>query len=826
MKILPRKLSRVVTAGNLNQSSSTNSKKVNYVFSKGQRILLFLALVICGAVAAANAQSSTEIIRGTVADADGALIAGAKIDLLDTRGKIVAQSQTDENGTFRFEVKTTGGYQLRVSQKGMSPKVIAVLPGAAEQIEIRLEPEQVQAEVTVAADTEFVTKESATVTKTATPLRDLPQSVEIVNNRLMQVQGVRSLQDALYNVTAVAVAQGEGRRDNFYIRGFNAVGDQFVDGVRDDAQYYRDLANIEQIEVVKGPAAVLFGRGSSGGLINRVTKRPDFANRVGGAEVSFGSYGLKRGSFDFGQPIVSEKLAFRLIGAYEKSGSFRQFYFLDRYNIAPSLSWRPTKNTDVVFQFEYLNDHRLPDRGIPSFRGRPLDVPIATYYGDPTSDEATARVFSQAARLEHRFNNTWLVRNVFRHTGYATDFYNSGPNGVCLLNGASGACSTNVPASVSEADSRLRVTRFQYSSNSRQDNFFNQTEAVGTLDFLGWQHNLLAGLELGSQSRKTNRSDSALAPVTFLDPVLTRPVSASNTTTDNRFNAKVVGVYFQDQINFNRQWKALFGARYDTFEQKLDNLLVSSAPTLQRTDRQWSPRAGLVYQPQEWLSLYASYTRSFQPSGENLSLAANNTELKPEMTRNYEFGIKAEIPQWRLNTTLAVFRLDRDNIKTTDPQNPARLLLVGEQRTDGIEATVSGSPLRNLQFTAGYALLSARITKSNNVSAGVPLEGRRAGLIPQSAGNLWLSYALPKNFSVGFGAFGRSKIFTSANNLVTLPGFVRLDASLSWRSERHYEIAFNLRNIANRRYYETSNGDNGILAGSPVNSSVSLRYRW
>ena len=818
-----RKLSPTVFFDISRGGLSPESKKANLFFLKSQSALLFLVLLYCGFIAA-KAQPTERAVRGTVTDAGGALIAGAKVDLLDAAGKTIAQYQTGGNGDFRFEIKAAGEYRLKVSQKGMSQKIVAI-PAATEQIEIVLEPGQVRAAVTVAAESELVTRESETVTKTATPLKDLPQSVEIVNNRLMQVQGVRSLQDALYNVTAVVVAQGEGRRDNFYIRGFNAVGDQFIDGVRDDAQYYRDLANIEQIEVVKGPAAVLFGRGSSGGLINRVTKRPNFQSRVGGAEISFGSYALKRGSFDFGQPILEDKLAFRFIAAYEQSGSFRQFYFLDRYNIAPSLAWRPADKTDVLLQFEYLNDNRLPDRGIPSFRGEALDVPIATYYGDPASDEAISRVSSQAVRLEHRFNNLWLIRSVFRHTGYATDFYNTGPNGVCLLNSASGACSANVPASVSGDDGRLRVTRFQYSSDSRQDNFFNQTEAVGNFRFLGWQHNVLGGLELGSQSKKTNRSDRAMSPVTFLNPNLTPPASASNTTTDNRFSAKVAGVYFQDQINFNRHWKALIGARYDSFEQKLNNLLIS-APTLERTDRQWSPRAGLVYQPQEWLSLYASYTRSFQPSGENLSLAANNAELKPEMTRNYEFGIKAEVPQWRLNATLAAFRLDRDNIKTTDPQNPARLLLVGEQRTDGIEATVSGSPLRKLRFTAGYALLSARITKSNNVSAGIPLEGRRAGLIPQGSGNLWLSYSLPKNFSVGFGAFGRSNIFTSANNLVTLPGFVRLEASFAWRSERHYEIAFNLRNIANRRYYETSNGDNGILAGSPVNGSVSLRYRW
>ncbi|MEO6589021.1 MAG: TonB-dependent receptor, partial [Pyrinomonadaceae bacterium] len=293
----------------------------------------------------------------------------------------------------------------------------------------------------------------------------------------------------------------------------------------------------------------------------------------------------------------------------------------------------------------------------------------------------------------------------------------------------------------------------------------------------------------------------------------------------NNFKGNVFGLYFQDQINFTRKWKALVGVRYDNFRQTLNDLRPVNTD-LNRTDRQWSPRVGLVYQPNDWLSFYGSYTRSFQPSGENLSLAANAAELKPELTRNYEGGIKAEFRPLRLNATLSAFRLERNNIKTNDPLNTGKLILVGEQRTDGIELTVSGSPLRKLNIIAGYALLDARITKSNSFSAGVPLQGKFAQLTPRNSGNLWLTYQLPKQFRAGFGAIARTKTFTSTNNLVTLPGYARFDASLSWRSENHYEIAFNLKNIANRRYYETSNGDNNILPGSPINGSVTLRYRW
>ncbi len=784
-------------------------KKISLSF--GGILFLFLSAVINLPV---FAQTSESCFRGAVKDADGAVITGARILLKNAKGKTVDKIATDNLGEFALNCFDDGEYVLSISKEGMAEvtKNVSLKDKKLAVSDIVLETQMISETVTVKIESEFVSSTTETATKTATPLRDVPQSIEIVNRGLLDSQAVRSLQDALVNVTAISIAQGEGRRD------------QFIDGVRDDATYYRDLANIEQIEVVKGPAAVLFGRGSSGGIINRVTKRPNYSGRVGNIETMFGSYGLRRGSFDFGQPILKEKLAFRFIGAYEKSGSFRHSFFQDCYNIAPSLSWKPTENTDVLFQFEFLNDKRRPDRGLPSYQGSVVEVPIATYYGFPETDRINNRVSSQALRVEHRFNNDWLVRNVFRRINTATDFYNTGANGVCVF-AANGNCTAIRTTDPIFSLDRLGATRFQYASNVRQRNNFNQTEVVGIINTFGWQHTVLAGFELGSQDKDTNRYDGAASAISLLNPVLTRPQAYRTLTNFNNFKGKVFGLYFQDQINFTKKWKALVGIRYDDFRQKLDDLRAVNLD-LNRTDKQWSPRVGLVYQPNDWLSFYGSYTRSFQPSGENLSLAANAAELKPELTRNYEGGIKAQFRPLRLNATLAVFRLDRNNIKTNDPLNTGKLILVGEQKTDGIEATVSGAPTRKLEIYAGYALLDARITKSNNFSGGVPLQGKFAQLTPRSSGNLWLTYQLPKQLRLGFGAFARTKSFTSTNNLVTLPGYARFDASLSWRSERHYEVALNLKNITNRRYFETSNGDNGILPGAPINGSVTLRYRW
>ena len=728
----------------------------NVLFSKIKGFktnkLCFLVLIIFTLTLSALSQNREKCFQGSVKDSNNDSVIGASVTLKDSNGKTIERTQTDANGEFTLGCFEKGEYALKITNEGMSPveKKIDFTGENLQVSDVVLETRGVSEVVTVEIEPAFITSTTQSVTKTFTPLRDIPQSVEIVNREMIDSQAVRSMQDALYNVTAVSVAQGEGRRDQFFIRGFSAIGDQYVDGIRDDALYYRDLANIEQIEVVKGPSAALFGRGSSGGIINRVTKKPDFYQRLGTIEGNLGSYGLKRGNFDYGQPIINEKLAFRFVGAAEKTESFRQFFKEKRYNIAPSLAWKPTQRTYIVFQFEYLNDTRTPDRGVPSFRGRPIDVPLGTYYGYPELDDVTNRVDSQALKVEHQINNFWTVRNTFRRIGYDTDYYTTYSNGICLLQ-TSGSCSTLIPSSVSVNDDRLRVVRENYSGAFDQTNYFNQTEVVGSVANFGIQHTLLAGVEIGYQKKSTVRSRNTVAPpVTFTNPDLSVRPPVGSLQNLNDFSGEVFGVFFQDQISFNKNWKALVGIRYDRFDQKLDDLLPADAD-LGRTDKQWSPRLGLVYQPNEWLSFYTSYTRSFQPSGENLSLAANAEELEPEMTRNYEAGIKATFQPLKLNATLAVFQLDRDNIKTNDPLNPGRLNPVGEQRTNGLELTLSGAPFEKFDFIAGYSLLDARITKSNSFSGGVPLEGRFAKTTPRNSGNLWMTYQLPKQFRIGFG---------------------------------------------------------------------------
>lgn len=714
----------------------------------------------------------------------------------------------DGSGQFRFDGITGGIYTLTVEKAGFekSTRQITILPAIPNVLEIVLETGAIRETLTITDHYGYSVPVATSATKIPTLLRDIPQSIQVVSQELMQSQAALSMQDVLRNVSGVSLHLGEGRRDQVYIRGFSAVNDSFIDGVRDDAPYYRDLSNIEQIEVLKGPASALFGRGSSGGIVNRVTKKPDVERPIGEASVVTGSYGMKRTTGDLGRAVNDGKLAFRLIGAYEDSGSHRDFFGIERYTVAPSAVWRPSQNTQFLGQVEHLQDRRLPDRGIPSVNGIPADVRAGAYYGYPQDDFLKHRVTSESLTFDHRFSSGWTVRNIFRHTNYKTDFSTTAANGVRFVNG------------------QTLVSRQQYNADQNQGNYFDQTEASTTGTLWGMRHTVLMGVEVGTQNTGMLRFNGTAPDVSLVNPVLTPPRYSATPAIDNAFHGGVFGLYLQDQISISTRWKALVGARRDRFRQTLDDR-SSRNVDLGRTDQVWSPRAGLVYQPTGWMSIYSSYSRSFQPSGEGLSLAANNADLKPEITQNYEIGSKTDLLGGRMTATVAVFRLDRTNIKTTDPVDPNRLVLVGRQRTDGAEVSLSGSLRPRWNVYGGYAWLATKILRSNNVSTGVRLEGNRAGHIPLHSASLWSTYSFENGFGFGSGFIYAGDRFTSNDNLVVLPGYARVDATVFYRARR-YEAAVNLRNLLNNRYFETAQGNFQIFPGAPVNGLLTLRYRW
>ncbi len=739
-----------------------------------------------------------------VTDPSGALVPSADVFVQRGTATIPAETTADA-GVYRFRDLPLGRCVLTVHKAGFaaSSQELQIASGEPMAVAVTLAPQSVTELVTVEGAVRFGAPPVISATRLPANPLDVPQSVDVVTKALIQSQGALSLSEALQNVTGITPHMGEGRRDQVTIRGFSALNDTYIDGVRDDAKYYRDLSNLEQVEVVKGPAAALFGRGSSGGVVNRVTKKPVFGAPLADVSVVAGSFDRRRLAADVGRSFDDRRVSLRLTGAYEDSGSHRPHYSLERVAIAPSLAWRPRAGSELLVQAEFLTDDRLPDRGVPSFAGRPVDRARDNYYGYPQDDYLHNDVASPSVTWQQSLGR-WTVRNVARATWYDNAYSNTYSSGVKAVDG------------------RLLATRGQYNVDSSQRNLFDQVDATTMVTTWGIDHVVLVGTEVGAQRTGTARATGTAADVDLFAPELTRPVYAAVPQIRNQFNGNVVGLFFQDQITLGTRWRALVGARFDHYRQRLDDHTAADRD-LGRTDQVWSPRAGIVFRTTQASSLYASVSRSFQPSGDGLSLAVNNEQLEPELTTAYEGGVKADLG--RLTLTAAVFRLDRTNVKTIDPLNPGVLVLVGRQRSDGVEVSAGGALTRAWDLRAGVTFLDPEIVRSNDVSSGVPLEGNRIGNVATRTASLWSTYTWRSGLSAGGGAFYVGDWFTSNDNLVHIDAYTRVDAVVAYRFS-HYEVAVNMRNLLDAAYFETSHSNSQIMPAAGRNGLVTLRYRW
>ena len=741
-----------------------------------------------------------------VHDASGAAVEAADVILEVANGTRLTVAAI-ESGRYRTDLPV-GRHVITVFKAGFRPVTHdVVVTAAADPLEVGvvLQPADLSERITVTGMTRFEGRAPVSGTRMPVESLNLPQSVEVVPHTVLQSQAALSMQDALMNVAGITPHMGEGRRDQVTLRGFSTLNDSYVDGVRDDAKYYRDLSNIESIEVLKGSASALYGRGSAGGLINRITKRPLFGQPVTQVVLTAGSFDRRRVQADVGRSFRNNQLAFRLTGAYEDSSSHRPYYALERLAIAPSVAWRGIGGTEVLLQTEFLDDSRVPDRGIPSFNNEPVHAARENYFGTPVDDFLDNRVASQALTIQHPLGQAWRLRNVFRHTFYDSDFSNTQAGTVRVVAG------------------RLIAARTQYNVESWQRNLFNQTELVGAGTLGPLEHTMLVGLEVGRESTRTERFTGTAGEVDVLEPSLTPPTYSATPSTDNAFTGTVSAVYVQEQLTIGR-WHALVGGRYDHFDQQLNDLRPVNAD-MGRIDRVFSPRAGLVYRTSPASSLYASFSRSFQPSGDGLSLAANTAELKPEDTFSYEIGAKSELFGARLSLGAAVFRLDRRNVRTRDPIDPNKLVLVGRQRSDGVEFTAAGMIVPGWDVRGGVTFLDPVILQSNDVSSGVPVEGNRIGSTATRNANLWTTYSLLNGFTVGGGVFYVADWFASNDNLVRLEGYTRLDVLAAYRIG-DYEIALNVKNVLDADYYESSHSNTQIMPAAGRNALLSLRVDW
>jgi catecholate siderophore receptor len=673
-----------------------------------------------------------------------------------------------------------------------------------------LEPLPVTEEVTVRGS-ELTVPRITTATKTNTPLRDVPQAVTVITKELVSDQRMQGMADVVRYVPGVGIAQGEGNRDTPIFRGNSSTSDFFVDGVRDDVQYFRDLYNVERVEAFKGANAMIFGRGGVGGVINRVGKQAEWMP-TREAALQVGSFDNRRFTTDLGQ-AVNDRLAVRMNGVYENSDSYRTGYGLERYGVNPTVAFQLGPTTTLHAGYEYFHDERTADRGIPSFQGLPIQTDDSTFFGNPHVSTSDATVNILTAVVDHEFDNNTTLRSRVLLGDYDKFYQNVFP-------GAVNAEGTEVSIS-------------GYNNGADRTNLFSQTDFVARRRMGSTDHTLMAGAELGRQETSNLRltaffttisptATSVNVPVS--NPVTSLPVEfrPNANDADNDGVATVAAIYVQDQIGFNQYLQAVVGLRYDHFSVDFTN--NRTVTDLENTDDLVSPRLGLIYKPIEPVSIYASYSLSYLPrAGEQLSsLSLTNQALDPEEFRNYEVGAKWDLAAG-LQFTAAVYRLDRGNVIVPDPVDPTVSRLADAQRTRGVELGLSGNVTHSWSLAGGYAFQDGEITRA--LSATVPA-GSDLAQLPDHSFSLWNKYALSNMWAVGLGIIHRSDVFTSTDNTVILPSFTRADAAVFFMPTARLHVQLNVQNLFDEEYYLFAHNNNNITPGSPRAALLTLVTRF
>ncbi len=609
------------------------------------------------------------------------------------------------------------------------------------------------------------------------PLIDTPAAIQIIPRLVIEEQGARRLSDVMRNVSSVqnGITAG-GRVDNFVIRGFDGhiARDGFLPPMSFTHGHRLGLANVERVEVLKGPASVLYGAAEPGGLINVVTKRPEVEPRY--------SFTGKAGSFDFynadidlNQPLTKDgKLLARLNASYESADSFRDLFIKsERTHLAPSLRWRPTARTMADFDLEYYKLERPYDTGLIAIGGKALALPRERFLGSRMDRFKSDEVRLQAT-VDHQLNENWSLRALTRF---------SDTSSVPMF---------SYPLNLAADGRTLNRRYFRYDQDFQ--NYALQANLTGKVETGPLEHSLLFGVDTNFTRFKSTNFFADLDPINIFNPVYGAtpgPLSAPS-TQDRRID--FYGVYLQDMISLGAHWKLLLGGRYDMVKTRFDRNDVS---VTDKRDRAFSPRAGLVYQPIEDLSLYASYTTSFHPP---LSGAGfDGKPFKPEEGEQFELGIKRDWFGGRLSTTLAAFQLTRSNLSTPDRQNPGFSIQVGEQRSRGVEFDIAGELAPGWRLTGSLAYLDARITKDNRLPVGNQLINA-----PAWSGSLWTTYAFQDNplrgLEVGGGLFAMSGRKADLANKVDADAYARVDLFARYKVNETLSLAFNVDNLFDEYY--------------------------
>lgn len=643
---------------------------------------------------------------------------------------------------------------------------------------------------------------SVTATKTETPLLNIPQSVNVVTRQQLDDQALHSLGEVLRYVPGATVGQGEGNRDQITLRGQNTTADFFLDGVRDDTQYFRGLYNLERVEVLKGPYALIFGRGGGGGIVNRVQKTPSSGGAFVGGRFSANSFGAWDVSADANSP-VGDRAAFRINAVYENLENHRDFYEGERYAVNPYMAAELGAGWRAGLSYEYVNDDRLVDRGVPSLAGTPLTGYRDQFFGVPDVNRTTLEAHIVKLRVDGALTDNLEASTTVLYGDYDKVYTNVFASG---------------PASAQDGVVPLAA----YTDPTERQNLLVQSNVVWDVN-TGWMaHKILFGLEYGDQQSANQRRNGVLSNATLdlanpLFPTVAFPALNRNTVS----TVESVAAYVQDQISLGEQFQVVAGLRYDRFDIAGVDRQPDPDRPFARVDEKVSPRLGLIYKPRPEISIYGSYSQSFLPrSGDQfLTLSSTAQNLEPEEFVNHELGAKWDIRP-NLNLTAAVFRLDRTNATTPDPLNPTVTINVGKTRTEGVELGITGRLLPDWQISAGYSWLDARLQGNDAV---------RLAQTPKQQFSLWNRYDVSGRLGIGLGVIHQSSQYAAIRTSAAttrLPAFTRVDAAVFYKVSDSVELQLNVENLLDETYFPDAHNNNNISTGAPLNARLTLGVRF
>lgn len=639
--------------------------------------------------------------------------------------------------------------------------------------------------------------------KFTVPVRDVPQTVTVIPQRLIQEQGATTLRDILRNSPGITFQAGEGGTpagDQMTIRGFSARTDMFVDGVRDLGGYARDAFNLEQVEVAKGPASAVAGRGSTGGSVNLVTKSPR-ADTFHRGTLGVGTDSYFRTTLDVNEPLNADRsVALRFNAMWHDADVPDRDVVENRsWGVAPSLAFGLGTPTQIVASYQRLEQDNVPDYGLPrqAFDFDP-PVPTSNWYGLIARDYERIEQDLATVTVTHEINESLTLRNLTRYGRTYRDSVITAPRFV--------------------ADSTELIRRSDWKSRDQTDEILaNHTNLSATLVTGRVVHEISAGLELSRETeRNYNRVEDPATVLPDTNVYTPNPLDPydGNITRDGAYvqgRGDTAAVYVFDTLHLGEHWQLTGGLRYDDFDATQVDVAADGTRTqVGRRDREVSSRIAAVYKPVTQASIYAGFASSFNPSAEGLSLLSRRTDLstvEPEKSRTYEIGAKWDIFNARLSLAGALFRTEKTNARTPgiDPNDPPTVL-EGRERVDGIELSAAGRLTRNWDVFAGVAVMDSEVRASNTEGEA----GAELGLTPTTSFNAWTSYQLPGGISVGGGAQYMASVFRNTTSGESVPSYWLFNAMASYAVNEHLTLRLNVSNLTDERYIDRVGGGHHI----------------